>query len=183
LLDKGLVVLPSTACNPFQGFAKPSDSKDWLAAGKQLMLHQEFEEARAAFNRAGDPDMAAVAKACHLRQVAYNTLDAQQRRRAFSNSATEFELCAMKSKSLEERYDQYAAAAGCYAQAQDPQKAARFFELAQKFTVAALHCLSNGLLDRAVTIIRKYSTRVDQETIELIQQEARFKYLQEIRLE
>jgi tetratricopeptide (TPR) repeat protein len=183
LLDERLVVLPSTTCNPFQGFAKPSDSKDWLAAGKQLMLHEEFEEARAAFNRAGDPHMAAVATACHLRQVAFNTLDAQQRRRAFSNSATEFERCAMKSESLEERYDQYAAAAECYARAQDHQKAARLFELAQKFTVAALHCLSNGLLDRAVTIIRKYSTHVDQEIIERIQQAARFKYLQEKRLE
>jgi tetratricopeptide (TPR) repeat protein len=183
LLDKGLVVPPSTACNPFQGFAKPSDSKNWLAAGKQLMLHQEFEEAGAAFNRAGDPHMAAVATACHLRQVAYNTLDAQQRCRAFSNSATEFERCANKSESLEERYDQYAAAAGCYAQAQDHQKAVQSFVLAQKYTVAALHCLPNGLLDRAVAIIRKYSARVDQETIERVQQEARFKYLQEIRLE
>jgi hypothetical protein len=183
LLDKRLVVLPSTARNPFQGFAKPSDSKDWLAAGKQLILHQEFEEARTAFNRAGDPHMAAVATACHLRQVAYNTLDAQQRYRAFLNSATEFERCAMKSESLEERYDQYAAAAGCYAEAQDHLKAARYFELAQKFTVAAFHCLTNGLLDRAVTIIRKYSTRVDQETIEHIQQEARLKYVQEKRLE
>ena len=147
------------------------------------MLNQEFEEARAAFNRAGDPHMAAVVSACHLRQVAYNTLDAQQRCRAFLNSATAFERCAMESESPEELYDQYAAAAGCYAQAQDHQKAARFFELAQKFAVAALHCLSNGLLDRAVIIIRKYSTRVDQETIERIQKVARFKYLQEKRLE
>ena len=147
------------------------------------MLHQEFEEARAAFNRAVDPHMAAVATACHLRQVAYNTLGAQQRCRAFSNSAAEFERCAMESESTEERYDLYAAAAGCYSQAQDHQKAVRFLVLAQKFTVAALHCLSNGLLDRAVTIIRKYSTRVDQETIERTQQEARFKYLQEKRVE
>lgn len=147
------------------------------------MLHQEFEEARAAFNRAGDPHMASIATACHLRQVAYNTLDTQQRYRAFLNSLTEFERCATKSESLEERYDQCAAAAGCYAQAQDHQKVVLFFELAQKFTVAALHCLSNGLLERAVTIIRKYSTRVDQEAIDRIQQEARFKYLQEKRLE
>jgi hypothetical protein len=183
LLDKRLAVLPSTASNPFQGFAKPSDSKDWLAAGKQLMLYQEFEEARAAFNRAGDAHMAAVATACQSRQDAYNTLGSQQRCHAFLNSATEFERCAMKSESVEERYEQYAAAGGCYAQAQDHQRAALFFELAQKFAVAAKHCLYNGLLDGAVIIIRKYSTRVDQETIELIQQEARFEYLQEKRLE
>ena len=149
------------------------------------MLHHEFDEARAAFNRAGDPHMAAVATACHMRQAAYNVLDAQQRCRAFWNSATQFEQCAidMESESSEERYGQYAAAAECYAQAQDHQKAVQSFVLAQEFTAAALHCLSNGLLDRAVAIIGKYSACVDQEAIELVQEEARLKYLGEKRLE
>ncbi len=147
------------------------------------MLHQEFEEAKAAFNRAGDQHMATVATACHLRQVAYNILDAQQRRGAFLTAATEFEGCVTKSESRDERYDQYAAAAGCYAQAQDHEKAARFFVLALRFTDAAVHCLSNGLLDGAIAIIKKYSTHVDREIVERIQQEARFKYLKEKRLE
>ena len=102
--------------------------------------------------------MAAVAMACQLRQVAYETLDTQQQCRTFSISATEFERCATKSESVEERYDQYAAAAGCYAQAQDHKKAVRSFVLAHKFTEAAQHCLSNGLLDGTINIIRNYDS-------------------------
>ena len=183
LLDQGLIVLPSAACNSIRSFAKTSNSSDWSALGKRLMLHQEFEEARTAFTRAQDLKMVAVATACCLRQLAYNTLEARQRCDAFLKSAAAFGQCAVKAENIEERHDHHAAAAGCYAQAGHHHAAIQFFELAERYTEAALHCLHNGRLDRAVLLIKKYTTNIDQETRERIQDAARLKYLKEKRPE
>lgn len=147
------------------------------------MLHQEFEEARTAFSRAQDLKMVAVATACCLRQLAYNTREARQRCDAFLKSAAAFSQCAVKAENIEERHDHHAAAAGCYAQAEHHHEAIRSFELAERYTEAALHCLHNGRLDHAVLLIKKYSAHIDQEIIERIQEAARFKYLKEMKLE
>jgi hypothetical protein len=127
--------------------------------------------------------MVAVATACCLRQLAFSTLEARQRCDAFLKSAAAFRQCAVKAENTEERHDHHAAAAGCYAQAGHHHETIQFFELAERYTEAALHCLHNGRLDRAVRFIKKYSTHIDQETIVRIQEAARPKYLKEKRLE
>jgi tetratricopeptide (TPR) repeat protein len=183
LVDKGLVDLPSAACNSIRSFFKASNSSDWLAVGKRLMLHQEYEEAKTAFSRAGDPIMVAVATACCLRQIAYDTLEERQRRGAFLRAAAAFVQCAAESDDIDGQHDYYAIAAECYAKAKNHAEAIRSFNLAERHAEAALHCLHHGLLGHAVTTIKKYRAHIDQETIERVKEEACLEYLKEKKLE
>jgi hypothetical protein len=150
--------------------------------GKKLMLYQEFEEARIAFSRAEDPILVAVALACSLRQIAFNTIETRQRHDAFLRSATAFTRCAKEAEDIDDQHEYHAAAAESYAQAECHQEAIRSFTMAERYTAAVFHCYHNGLLSRAVTIIKRYLPYIDPEARECVRDAACPEYLRDKRL-
>ncbi|KAI0258663.1 hypothetical protein BC834DRAFT_696808 [Gloeopeniophorella convolvens] len=183
LLGKGLIKEAST--EQISTFAKESTSEEWAVEGRRLLAFREFEEARSAFEAAGDTYMSAVAEAYRLQEVALDipSTSTKARRDAFVPAATLFEQCAAMADHSKAQANHHHSAARCYAKIKYHQDVVRNLKLASMYTDAATYCFDNNLLDQSVSITRDHKDKMDPAVKERITQVARFSYLESKRLD
>ncbi|KDQ58729.1 hypothetical protein JAAARDRAFT_155337 [Jaapia argillacea MUCL 33604] len=165
--------------------AVSSTPEEWEKSGRNLFEHKQYIQAIHCFKRAGLEREVLVANAYHLRQLACShPLKTPTRSQAFLATAEAFIDCARTAhydrENLKHIYLKNVAES--YVHAGDDPKAAKAFQDACEFTLAAQHYSKASLFDEAVEVIRAHRGEMSEPVASQIVHLARLFYVKENRL-
>ncbi|KAI0317343.1 P-loop containing nucleoside triphosphate hydrolase protein [Amylostereum chailletii] len=180
---KGLVELGGQATT-LNEFRDTSADQSWMATAQKLFLHGHFLQAARAFLRAGCTKEAALAKAYEARKLADKIPLTREKPRQDAYKAAALALLDAATGISERllRIQAFKHAAECYAKVKLFEPAAKAYGMAEMWTEAALHFFDANLLESALAMVQEHDP-VDKSVREEIVNEARFSYLQQVKLE
>ncbi|EJD54497.1 hypothetical protein AURDEDRAFT_179643, partial [Auricularia subglabra TFB-10046 SS5] len=154
---RDLVQIGSLAAAP--KFAVSSTQVEWQEQARTLFAHELYSQARHCFERAGDPQMAAVADAYYLRACAYlkplgaSKTQQDERAKALVLAGRALERCALSAES--DRPGYFWHAGECFEEAGRTHfpRAAKCFEQCEQYVLAANLYRDVGNFDDAVRVV------------------------------
>ena len=145
-----------------------------------MFLNKRYQQASAAFLRAGRDREAAICSAYHLREKARSTSTtaATARVQAFIAAADAFFACARDSpsKRVSERLAHYGAAGECYSEAHDLKNAGNSYLKAERFNAAARTYQEGRYYDKMAEVITKHGNALDGALLERLRRVAQMYY-------
>ncbi|KAI0042889.1 hypothetical protein FA95DRAFT_510755 [Auriscalpium vulgare] len=162
-------------------FAISTQSEGWRISAENYLRHQHYEEAADAFDRAQDPENAAIARAFLSRQEA-SQVPTKQRRQAYVSAAVAFLDCASNTKKKPSAQVCYAQAGDCYEEVGYHKQAAEAYYQAEQYTKAARQFFDANMLDESVSIVKDHAKHVDESVRSEIVDVARYSYLEDNQL-
>ncbi|KAI6096326.1 hypothetical protein EDD16DRAFT_1720000 [Pisolithus croceorrhizus] len=155
---KGLIDIAPSGTNICE-YAEESTLEQWAASGNKLFNACQFQEAVRCFERANLPRQLGIAQAYGLREVAASTVQTVERQKAFFDAAEAFAQCAREALPSEEtRFRREAAK--CYALADKPHIAAKFYIAADDISGAAEQYRKAGRFDEIAQILNRHTEKL-----------------------
>ncbi len=163
--SKGEVDVPSEGIDISQ-FASNSTKEEWADTGHQLLRKKLYRHARQAYDTAGLYHEARIAEAQYLREQSellpqVKPTDVKIRSKAFGDAACAFLRVASEPGSQNSCY--FHAAAECFLEVPDEHQAAKAYQSASEYTLAAQSFRKAGSFSKAIGVLRDHKNEVSPD--------------------
>ncbi|KAG7086906.1 hypothetical protein E1B28_002824 [Marasmius oreades] len=179
-------------CTPETGvpdLAVSSTSSEWAETARALFDRKQFFHAMKCYEKASMKRETMISEAYHLRLLARRLPKSTRkgeiatRALAFRKAAQAFLDCVdVTKKGSKDRLTYYRNAAEAFETAEDFKVAAETYVLAGEFGIAGLLYRQHGFFDEAVDVVKRYRSRMAEDTAESIIFVARLYYFRENKL-
>ncbi|KAG7450850.1 uncharacterized protein BT62DRAFT_1001665 [Guyanagaster necrorhizus] len=161
--------------------ASESTPEEWAAEGRELFNAKHFSQAKRCYRKANLPLLASIADAYDSRMKARNVVGTSrqkvlERRSCFAEAAKSFSECADFTSNSRDFLTYFRISGECFEQADEKNRAAEKFLLAQEYTRAAELYRDIDKFDEAVVVVKGHGDKMLSEVVEDVIKLARLTY-------
>ncbi|VDB86827.1 unnamed protein product [Peniophora sp. CBMAI 1063] len=165
-------------------FIDHSKDHEWKSTAFRFFKQGLYEQAANAYERAGDPRTARLARAMGMYQSAFEVPVSRkrQRREEIEKSARALLLSAEEIDDADDRKGAAGKAAECFIELGDQRRAAEAYELGRDWSKAARLFMKAHMMDRAVKIVQDNEDDLDDGVKRAVYDVAKSSYLAKLEV-
>ncbi|KZV65378.1 hypothetical protein PENSPDRAFT_614150 [Peniophora sp. CONT] len=178
-----LVTMPDASVTTEQ-FIDHSKDHEWKGTAFRFFKRGLYDQAANAYERAGDPRTARLARAMYKYQCAFEVPVSEKRRRRESLESSAYALLqsAREAEDASERKGAAGKAADCYMELEDHRCAAEAYECGRDWSNAARQFMKARMMDKAVDIVQDNEDDLEDGVQAAVYTAARSLYLTKLEV-